>query len=86
MWNRFWRNAPSFARLPLAFHPGTGFPLQFVDRCRGLHHPGCLRQLFEEFLRERIFAPLGMLDTAFWVPPEKAGRLALIYGPAKRAY
>ncbi len=38
---------------------------------------------FEDFLQERIFAPLGMVDTAFWVPPEKAARLAAIYGPAK---
>jgi CubicO group peptidase (beta-lactamase class C family) len=34
---------------------------------------------FEEFLRQRIFAPLGMVDTGFHVPPEKASRLAACY-------
>jgi CubicO group peptidase (beta-lactamase class C family) len=30
----------------------------------------------DRFLEERIFKPLGMVDTAFYVPPEKLGRLA----------
>jgi CubicO group peptidase (beta-lactamase class C family) len=34
---------------------------------------------FEDFLRERIFAPLGMVDTGFHVPPEKASRFAACY-------
>lgn len=34
---------------------------------------------FEEFLRQRIFAPLGMVDTGFHVPPDKASRLAACY-------
>ena len=32
------------------------------------------------FLRERLFEPLGMTDTAFGVPPEKRSRLAAMYG------
>jgi CubicO group peptidase (beta-lactamase class C family) len=32
------------------------------------------------FFRERIFEPLGMADTGFWVPPEKLERLACNYG------
>jgi CubicO group peptidase (beta-lactamase class C family) len=31
------------------------------------------------FMRERIFDPLGMKDTAFHVPPEKIGRLPALY-------
>ena len=31
---------------------------------------------FDEFLRSRVLLPLGMADTDFWVPPEKAHRLA----------
>ena len=31
---------------------------------------------FGEFLKERIFEPLGMVDTGFFVPPEKQSRLA----------
>lgn len=34
---------------------------------------------FAEFLRQRIFNPLGMVDTGFYVPPEKEGRLARAY-------
>jgi CubicO group peptidase (beta-lactamase class C family) len=32
------------------------------------------------FLAERLFKPLGMLDTRFYVLPEQAGRLAILYG------
>ncbi len=33
-----------------------------------------------QVLHERIFAPLGMADTDFWLPREKRGRLASLYG------
>jgi len=35
---------------------------------------------FQDFMQKRIFAPLGMVDTAFYVPQEKAGRVAGLYG------
>jgi CubicO group peptidase (beta-lactamase class C family) len=35
---------------------------------------------FPEFLRTRILEPLGMVDTAFFVPKEKAARVAVLYG------
>jgi CubicO group peptidase (beta-lactamase class C family) len=34
---------------------------------------------FQTFLQERIFDPLGMTDTGFWLPEEKENRLATIY-------
>ena len=34
---------------------------------------------FPEFLRTRLFEPLGMIDTAFFVPAEKMPRVATIY-------
>ena len=34
---------------------------------------------FGEVLRERIFVPLGMVDTDFWVPPAKRDRLCVLY-------
>lgn len=34
-----------------------------------------------EFLRERVFAPLGMVDTGFSVPPSDVGRLVTYYQP-----
>jgi CubicO group peptidase (beta-lactamase class C family) len=36
-------------------------------------------QRFDRFLAERIFEPLGMVDTGFHVPPEKVDRLAANY-------
>ena len=38
---------------------------------------------FEEFLQTRLFGPLGMVDTAFSVPPEKQDRFAALYRPNK---
>jgi CubicO group peptidase (beta-lactamase class C family) len=35
---------------------------------------------FEQFLEERVFAPLAMVDTAFNVPSTKVGRFAAVYG------
>jgi CubicO group peptidase (beta-lactamase class C family) len=36
---------------------------------------------FDEFLKQRIFEPLGMVDTDFYVPPEKIERFSTVYGP-----
>jgi CubicO group peptidase (beta-lactamase class C family) len=68
-------------KLPLAFHPGTGFKYSFSIDVLGYIVQLASGQLFGDFLQEYIFAPLGMIDTGFHVPAEKAHRLALIYGP-----
>ena len=39
---------------------------------------------FEEFLQTRLFKPLGMVDTAFSVPPEKKDRYAALYRHNRR--
>ena len=39
---------------------------------------------FEEFLQTRLFKPLGMVDTAFSVPPEKVDRFAALYRHNRR--
>ena len=36
-------------------------------------------QSLDEFFAERIFAPLGMTDTRWWVDGDDAGRLAALY-------
>ena len=38
---------------------------------------------FDAFLEQRVFVPLGIEDTGFYVPQEKIGRLAAMYGPAE---
>jgi CubicO group peptidase (beta-lactamase class C family) len=78
-----WMQAFARARLPLAFQPGTDFRYSFSIDLLGYIVQLASGQLFEDFLQEHIFAPLGMPDTAFWVTPEKAARLALIYGPGE---
>jgi CubicO group peptidase (beta-lactamase class C family) len=40
-------------------------------------------QRFDDFLKERIFDPLGMVDTGFHVTAEKAARLARQYAPTE---
>ena len=37
---------------------------------------------FDAFLEERVFRPLGMSDTVFWVRPDMRARLATVYGPS----
>ncbi len=62
--------------LPLAHEPGSTFSYGnsfdvlgiFVERVAGKPYPA--------FLHERLFEPLGMRDTAFFVPPEKRERFA----------
>ncbi len=65
--------------LPLAHQPGerwlynTGFDVLGVLIARATGSP------LGAFLGERIFEPLGMVDTGFHVPPDKIGRLAGSY-------
>jgi CubicO group peptidase (beta-lactamase class C family) len=76
-----WMQAFARARLPLAFQPGTDFRYSFSIDLLGYIVQLASGQLFDEYLQEHIFDPLGMPDTAFWVPPEKVDRLAITYGP-----
>jgi CubicO group peptidase (beta-lactamase class C family) len=68
------------ARLPLAFHPGSKWHYSMgIDVLAHLIEV-LADQPLADFLRERIFAPLGMVDTAFSVPLEQQPRLATMYG------
>ena len=68
------------ARLPLAFQPGTRWRYSVgIDVAARVIEVISGRPL-GSFLRERLFEPLGMTDTAFGVPPEKRSRLAAMYG------
>lgn len=71
------------ARLPLASHPGTAFRYSLSIDVLGYIVQLASGTPFEDFLQERIFSPLGMVDTAFWVPAEKLDRFAAIYGPVE---
>lgn len=69
------------AKLPLAFEPGTDWRYSVAtDVCARLVE--VLSGLkFDVFLQQRIFQPLAMVDTGFWVPEEKTERFTTLYAP-----
>jgi CubicO group peptidase (beta-lactamase class C family) len=68
------------ASFPLAFQPGTRWHYSVgIDVAARVIEAISGRPL-AEFLKERIFAPLGMVDTAFGVPADKRSRVAAMYG------
>lgn len=69
---------------PLAFQPGTAFRYSFSIDVLGRLVEVISGLRLDHFFRQRIFEPLGMVDTGFWVPAEKAGRFAVNYGPDEK--
>lgn len=65
--------------VPLHFDPGEKWMYSYSTDVCGYLVEAISGQPFAEYLREHIFEPLGMKDTAFFVPPEKAQRLAANY-------
>ena len=68
-----------FSTLPLMFQPGERWLYHTGADVLGVLIARAGGQPFEVFLRERVFEPLGMRDTAFFVPPADIGRLATSY-------
>ena len=71
------------AGLPLVSQPGTQWRYSFAHDAIGLVVQVIADMPLAEFLEARIFKPLGMMDTAFHVPPDKLNRLAQIYKSEK---
>ncbi len=67
------------ATMPLAFQPGARFRYSVATDVLGAVVQVVSGLPFEDFLAQRIFAPLGMTDTAFYVKPEMLDRLAACY-------
>lgn len=72
--------ATRMATVPLTFQPGTRWLYSFATDIAGLVVERASGMGFGAFLETRLFRPLGMTDTGFFVPPDKAGRLASNYG------
>ncbi len=68
-----------FARLPLMHQPGEKWMYHTGSDILGVLIARATGMRFEDFLHERIFAPLGMKDTAFSVPEAKLDRLSTCY-------
>lgn len=71
--------AEHVAELPLLFQPGTEWRYSIATDVVGRVIEVVSGMPLTDFLEQRIFKPLGMTDTAFYVPPEKLDRLAQIY-------
>jgi CubicO group peptidase (beta-lactamase class C family) len=74
------------AKVPLIAQPGKEWNYSIATDVLGHLVAVISGQPFDTFLRERILRPLGMLDTGFFVPPDKVQRFAASYqrGPDGR--
>jgi CubicO group peptidase (beta-lactamase class C family) len=66
----------AIARTPLAHQPGTVWEYSLATDVLGRVVEAVSGQRLAEFLSDRLFKPLGMRDTGFWVPKDKLARLA----------
>jgi CubicO group peptidase (beta-lactamase class C family) len=69
----------SLATIPLEFSPGEAWNYSVATDVIGYLIGKISGMPFEQFLKERIFGPLGMSDTDFFVPNEKVRRFAACY-------
>jgi CubicO group peptidase (beta-lactamase class C family) len=67
------------AELPLAFQPGEGWRYHHSFAVLGILMARLTGRPLGEHLAEDLWDPLGMPDTAFWVPKEKLDRLPAAY-------
>ena len=71
------------AELPLNFHPGERWEYGRATDIVGRIVEVISGMPFDRFLQERIFAPLEMVDTHFYLPASKLDRFAALYRPAE---
>jgi len=69
------------ARIPLVHQPGEAWTYGLSVDVLGRLVEVVSQMSFDEFLRRRIFEPLGMNDTCFYLPEDKVARLAAAYAP-----
>jgi CubicO group peptidase (beta-lactamase class C family) len=68
-----------YGTLPLVYQPGERWLYNAGSEILGVLIARASGKSLGEFMRERIFEPLGMNDTAFYVPSGKHDRLATTY-------
>ena len=71
------------SHIPLVHHPGTRWNYGVSTDVLGYLVEVVSGMTFDVFLRERVFQPLGMIDTAFSVPESKLNRFTTLYGRAQ---
>ncbi|MDB5417434.1 MAG: beta-lactamase [Phenylobacterium sp.] len=67
------------ATIPLMYQPGTDWSYSSAVDIQGYIVEKLTGMTLGQFLESRVFKPLKMNDTAFWVAPQKASRLAAVY-------
>lgn len=70
------------AAAPLVRQPGSGWAYSVSIDVLGRLVEVWSGHPLDHFFKERIFQPLGMTDTAFWVTPEKTNNFAACYTPS----
>jgi CubicO group peptidase (beta-lactamase class C family) len=71
------------AKLPLIFQSGTEFEYHIGYPVIGVIIETIAGKTLEEYYQERIFKPLGMKDTSFYVPKRKLNRFPPCYQPKR---
>jgi len=69
-----------WAGIPLLFQPGAEWNYSVATDVLGRVIEVASGQPLDEFLRSRVFEPLGMTDTGFYAPQPELPRLAALYG------
>ena len=67
------------AKIPLLYQPGTRWVYSASTDIQGYIVEKLSGQSLPDFMQQRIFGPLGMKDSGFYVPPEKRNRFATLY-------
>lgn len=67
------------ATIPLIYQPGTRWVYSVSVDIQGYIVEKLSGETLPDFMREKIFQPLGMRDTGFFVPAEKMARFAALY-------
>ena len=68
------------ANLPLLFHPGGKWHYSVATDVVGYLVEVLSGKPLADFMQEKIFDPLGMVDTAFHIDPSKLSRFCTLYG------
>jgi CubicO group peptidase (beta-lactamase class C family) len=73
----------NMVRVPLRFDPGEGYLYSESSSVVGRLVEIWSGQPLDAFLRERVFGPLRMTETSFWVEPARQDRLTTVYAPVE---
>ncbi len=67
------------SKAPLSYHPRTDWEYHPGHEVVGVLIEKISGQSLDKYLKDRIFEPLNMVDTHFYLPTEKSDRLAALY-------